>query len=262
MPAEGHSTGLPVVFSQVRDLRRRHTEEVAPGVFRLGTGLTAFYLLEEGGRFTLIDGAFPRYFDQLTSFLSHRGHDLDAIEAQILTHHHPDHRGMTERIRRATGGPVWIHYADAPHLGDSRTAPRTPIWRWHVFKAVAHMVRHGILRTPPVLEASGFDDGEVLDVPGRPRVMTLPGHTEGNSVLVLGNGVMITGDALITIDIFTWKVRPSIPASFFNDDSDQALESLSRLEGTEADVLLPGHGPTWHGPIDEAVASARRIGVY
>lgn len=231
-------------------------------MFRLGTGLTAFHLLEEGGRYTLVDGGFPRYFQQLAGFLAERGKSLDAIEAQVLTHHHPDHRGMTERIRKETGGPVWIHRVDKPHLSVRPPAVRAPIWRPYVFKAVAHMVRNGLMRIPPVLEASTFEDGEVLDVPGRPRAMTVPGHTAGNCVLQLGDGMLISGDALITIDIFTWKVRPSIPASFFNDDSEQAVDSLTRLEGLDANTLLPGHGPIWRGPIAEAVETARRVGVY
>lgn len=250
------------VAGSVVDPRQFTAAEVGPGIFRLGTGLTAFHLLEEGGRYTLVDGALPRYFQQLNRFLAERGRGLDTIEAQVLTHHHPDHRGMTERIRKATGGPVWIHLVDQPHLSTRPPPPKAPIWRPHVFKTTAHMVRNGIIRTPPVLEASTFDDGDVVDVPGRPRVMTIPGHTGGNCVFQLGDGFLITGDALITIDIFSWNVRPSIPASFFNDDSEQAIQSLTRLESLDAHTLLPGHGPKWEGPVAEAVEMARRVGVY
>jgi glyoxylase-like metal-dependent hydrolase (beta-lactamase superfamily II) len=37
----------------------------------------------------------------------------------------------------------------------------------------------------------------------------------------------------------------------------QAKESLARLEGLEADVLLPGHGDAWSGSPADAVAQAR-----
>lgn len=236
--------------------------EVRPGVHRLGTGHTAFYLLEEDGRFTLVDGAFPKYFEHLRAFLASRGKDIDAIEAQVLTHHHADHRGMTERIRTETNGPVWIHHVDEPLLTVREPPPRAPIWRRNVFKVFTHMLKNGIARTPAVLDASTFDDGEVIDVPGRPRAILVPGHTGGNCAFDLGDGTLITGDALITIDIVTWEVRPSIPARFFNDDSEQALESLTRFKGLSAEHLLPGHGPVWEGSIDEAVKTARQIGVY
>lgn len=244
------------------DLRKPFSAEVAPNVFRVGTGLAAFYLLGEGGRFTLVDGAFPRYFKRLVRFLDELGVGLDAIEAQLLTHHHPDHRGMTERVRHEAEAPVWIHEVDEPHLSQVQPPPKVPIWRPGIFKMLSHYFVHGISRTPPVLEVSTFEDGRAIDVPGRPRVRLVPGHTEGSCVFELGNGTVITGDALITVDLYTWDVRPSIPPDPFNDDSAQALDSLRFLEGLETDTLLPGHGPVWTGPMRDAVASARAIGIY
>jgi glyoxylase-like metal-dependent hydrolase (beta-lactamase superfamily II) len=243
-------------------LADRYVREVCPGVFRLGTGLTAYYLLEDRGRFTLVDGAYPGYFPQLLGFLEERGLALDAIDAQILTHHHPDHRGMTEQVRKQADAPVHIHTFDAPRLDEKPSPPKAPIWRPRVLRAVAHMLRNGVARTPPILEVSTYDDGEVLDVPRNPRVLAVPGHTAGNCALFLDDDVIITGDALITVNIYTWDTGPLIPASFFNEDSERALDSLSVLEGLQATTLLPGHGPVWEVPIAEAVAAARRVGVY
>lgn len=246
----------------MESLADRYVQEVGPGVFRLGTGFTAYYLIEGGGRFTLVDGAFPGYLPQLIGFLDQRNLDLDAIEAQVLTHHHPDHRGMTEHVREQADAPVHIHTMDAPRVKEKPPAPKAPIWRPKVFRAVAHMLRNGVARTPPVLEVSTYDDGSVLDVPGRPRVLGVPGHTAGNCALLIGDDLLITGDALITINIYTWERTPLIPAAFFNDDSELALESLSVLEDLEVAILLPGHGPVWEGPIEDAVAAARRTGIY
>ena len=39
---------------------------------------------------------------------------------------------------------------------------------------VGHFLRNGVARTVPVAETSGFADEEVLDVPGRPRVIHTP----------------------------------------------------------------------------------------
>jgi hypothetical protein len=49
-----------------------------------------------------------------------------------------------------------------------------PLWKPPVLHVVAHCLRNGVARTAPVAEASGFGDGEVLDVPGRPRVIHTP----------------------------------------------------------------------------------------
>ena len=244
------------------DLRDWIVEEVAEGVTRLGTGLVGFHLLEEGGRFTLVDGAFPKYLPHLESYLAGRGSDLHAISAQVLTHHHADHRGMTEHIRTETHGAVWVHEEDRPYISRQQKPPMPPLWKPHVFRAFAHMLKSGIAKTPPVLEADTFADGDIVDVPGRPRVIHVPGHTVGNSALVVGDKAVITGDAMVNLNIFTWEPGPRIPADFFNEDSDLALGSLARLRGLRPQVLLPSHGLPWTGSIDDAVDAALAIGVY
>jgi hypothetical protein len=45
--------------------------------------------------------------------------------------------------------------------------------------------------------------------------------------------------------------------SKFNLDSAQALASLDKVVGLEANLLLPGHGQPWIGTPTEAVQIAR-----
>jgi glyoxylase-like metal-dependent hydrolase (beta-lactamase superfamily II) len=44
--------------------------------------------------------------------------------------------------------------------------------------------------------------------------------------------------------------------SVFNHDEDRCRRSLDALALLDTDVLLPGHGPLWRGPIREAVQEA------
>jgi hypothetical protein len=53
------SSTAPCGLTGVSNFAEMFVEEVSPGVFRLGTGFDAYYLLEDGGRFTLVDGALP-----------------------------------------------------------------------------------------------------------------------------------------------------------------------------------------------------------
>jgi hypothetical protein len=46
----------------------------------------------------------------------------------------------------------------------------------------------------------------------------------------------------------------------FSFSNDQALESLGRIEGTDAGVLLVGHGDPWTAGVGAAVARAREAG--
>lgn len=64
---------------------------------------------------------------------------------------------------------------------------------------------------PPILEVSTFADGEVTDVPGRPRVIHVPGHSEGMSALhVPSRDTVFLGDAFVTLDMHSGVLREAI----------------------------------------------------
>jgi glyoxylase-like metal-dependent hydrolase (beta-lactamase superfamily II) len=73
---------------------------------------------------------------------------------------------------------------------------------------------------------------------------------------------LFAGDALATMDITTGRRGPRIGPGFINDDSEQALESLSKLEGLDVDTVLVGHGEPWTDGLDEAVRQARQVGIW
>jgi glyoxylase-like metal-dependent hydrolase (beta-lactamase superfamily II) len=59
-------------------------------------------------------------------------------------------------------------------------------------------VAKGITRTPPVAELDKLADGEVLDVPGSPRVIHAPGHTAGSCALFLEDrSLLFSGDVIL-----------------------------------------------------------------
>jgi glyoxylase-like metal-dependent hydrolase (beta-lactamase superfamily II) len=108
---------------------------------------------------------------------------------------------------------------------------------------------------------SSFTDGETLELPGRPRVVQLPGHTPGMSALWLeGRGVLLTGDGLVTWNPLTGRLGPQIMPSGLNRDTPQALRSLDVLDRIGAQVLLPGHGEPWTEGAAEAARLARVAG--
>jgi glyoxylase-like metal-dependent hydrolase (beta-lactamase superfamily II) len=119
-------------------------------------------------------------------------------------------------------------------------------------------MRNGGFRTTYLSEVVEVADGQVLDLPGAPRVIALPGHSPGSiAIHVPVADAIFVGDGLTTRHVLTGRRGPQ-PAPF-TDDPGQALESLSRLEGLEASWLLPGHGAPWHGNIDEAVREIRQV---
>jgi len=97
-----------------------------------------------------------------------------------------------------------------------------------------------------------------LDVPGRPRVLHVPGHTAGSCALHFEDrSALCTGDALVTHDPFTGHGGPRVMPSLANIDTAQAIRSLDHLKRARADAVLPGHGDPWKQGVEAAVAGAR-----
>jgi glyoxylase-like metal-dependent hydrolase (beta-lactamase superfamily II) len=92
-----------------------------------------------------------------------------------------------------------------------------------------HALRGGATRTVPVVEATVFVDEEVLDLPGRPRVIHVPGHTAGHAAIIFEDRkALFVGDVLATMDIESGESGPHLVPRFVNEDDKLALASLVR----------------------------------
>jgi glyoxylase-like metal-dependent hydrolase (beta-lactamase superfamily II) len=242
-----------------------HVTEVAEGVHRLTNGVANFYLIEEAGRLVLVDAGAPRdwsLFTRAAQALGKAAGDLDAV----LTHAHTDHTGFAEQARSTTGARVWIHEQDVQMARTGKVGPRDGKTRAYLLRGAFWRTAlvlglRGATKIIPIREASGFSDGEVLDVPGSPRVVHAPGHTGGSAAILLEDrSVLFTGDVLCTHNAYTGRAGPQIMPSGLNADTPQALASLANLTGIKADVLLPGHGEPWTDGVNEAIRLARAAG--
>jgi glyoxylase-like metal-dependent hydrolase (beta-lactamase superfamily II) len=237
----------------------------ASGVHRLSSVYTNWYLLEAGGRLTVLDAGLRGDWKEFSSALSRLGHTLADIDAVLITHHHPDHTGNAEQLR-SSGARVFAHPADAPYLRGEKHLSRGGLarflWRpWYAFYMLSYAAK-GIPRTPPVAELDTLADNEVLDVPGSPRVIHAPGHTAGSCALFLGDrSLLFSGDALVTLDVVRGprgRKGPQIAHGPFAADTDLAAESLAALATTNAETVLPGHGEPWTNGVKSAVDLARK----
>lgn len=242
-------------------------ERVADGVHRCADGLVNWYVVEDGDELLLVDTGWPRSWSRVVAAVEQLGRAPGDLKSVLLTHGHGDHLGAAERVRREWGTPVRARTEEVPRVkgeGLSRSSfALVPgllphLWRPSAFGFVLHATAHGFLTPRWVQQVEPFAADDVLDVPGRPRAVATPGHTEGHtSFLLEDRGVLLAGDALVTLDVLSREKGPRLLPRALTDDPPAARASLDALEHLGADLLLPGHGDPWRGTPAEAVRQAR-----
>ena len=241
---------------------------VSEGVHAIVHGRTNCYVIEADSGLVLVDAAYPSTWRLVERCLDVIKRSVDDIRGLLITHGHFDHLGFANMIRQRFGVPVWIHPGDLPiarHPYSYRPGrPRGlyPLAYPRSVPVLSRMVAAGALRVPGVTPDHELADGATLDLPGRPQVIFTPGHTDGECVFLFPDRrLLLTGDALVTLDPYTGFTGPRIVARAGTKDSRQALDSLAGLRSLDADLVLPGHGSPWRQGVEAAVQLALDHGV-
>lgn len=236
---------------------------IANGLRRIGADMVNSYLIVDGDDVTVIDAGLPGYWKLLNAELASIGKSLNNVRALVLTHGDTDHIGFAARLYHEKGIAAYVHTADVDRARLKVKKPNSgwgPVRPGPLAGFLWYSARHGGLRIPPVEDLQTMADGDVLDVPGSPRIIHTPGHTPGSvSVHVPTLDVAFVGDAMTTRNVLTGATGPK-PAPF-TLQPDEAMTSLDRLAGLDATWVLPGHGPAWDGGVPEAIRLIRECAV-
>jgi glyoxylase-like metal-dependent hydrolase (beta-lactamase superfamily II) len=196
--------------------------QIAKGLHRIGSDIVNSYLVVGTDGVTIIDAGLPRYWKHLNSELAQLGKTVDDVRALILTHGDTDHIGFAAQLSREKNIPAFLHPADDARAHLEVKKPNSgwgPVKIGPLAGFMWYSATQGGLKIPPAGKLLPVEDGQVLDVPGSPRIIHVPGHT---------------------------------PAPF-TLEPEQAMTSLARLGELDATWVLPGHGPAWNGGATEAV---------
>lgn len=167
------------------------------------------------------DENWQRLLDALITI----GAGVARVRTVTATHLHPDHLGLAERLRAASGAQVSLHRAE---------------------QAALDALQPDLVHSPVAFTADRLlDDDQVITLGGRTaRVIRTPGHTNGHICLELAvDLILITGDHVLPTIYSGLGLGGSTESNPMADYLD-ALDVVSVFDDHE---VLPGHGYRFRG---------------
>ena len=225
------------------------------------TDLVNWTLVADDTGLLIIDAGYPGKREEVLGSVRQLGFDVDDIHAFLLTHAHVDHFGTAIWFAKTHGTPVFCHSAEVGHAHREHLEQvslldlATRMWQPRYLKWSLEIGGLGALTRAGIPTAHALTEEVAAALPGTPMAIPSPGHTGGHCSYLV-DGVLVAGDALVTGHPLSTRRGPQLLPSIFNHDQGACLRSLSALGMLDAEVLVPGHGPVWHGPIRAAAEQA------
>lgn len=181
-------------------------------------------------------------------FLAARGKRIDEIRTIVVTHSHPDHLGVADRLREHSGARIVMSGAEAQvlragaHVGADIAGQAARLTAWGVPTAERRELLELAANEQPSAEVgvdASLETGDVLELGAyRLSVQATPGHTSGHLCFVEeAAGVILTGDHVLP-QIHPGLGLGALPGSVPLTDYLQSLHAMNAFDAFEA---LPGH---------------------
>ncbi len=226
------------------------------------TDLVNWTLVADDSGVILIDAGFPGNRDEVLASMGRLGFGVEDLRAILLTHAHIDHFGSAIWFAKTHGTPVYCHADEVGHAKREYLEQASPAdvvahaWQPRWLKWSLAISRKGAFTHDGIPTAQALTEDVAARLPGAPLAIPSPGHTGGHCSFVV-DGVLISGDALVTGHPVATRSGPQLLHKVFNHDQAGCVRSLAALAMLDTEVLVPGHGPVWRGPIREASELAR-----
>ena len=249
-------------------------EEIVPGLFRLtirlpndALGSVNVYAVVSADGLRLIDTGWnaPEAYTTLVSELQELGMQVRDLKEILVTHTHPDHIGLAERLVQETGARLLLHRADATTetvteerqgmLADMQSWLQTNGMPQEEREVLVDGMRRMAFRMPTYRPDTLLEGGETLAWhPFHFEVIWTPGHAAGLVCLYEAQAQI-----LISSDHVLQRISPNIGlyARQSGDPLGDYLHSLKWVRDLPVKLVLPGHGAPFSdlaARVDELIA--------
>ncbi|HYU72614.1 MAG TPA: MBL fold metallo-hydrolase, partial [Ktedonobacteraceae bacterium] len=237
--------------------------EVAAGIWKITLPIpfplrtVNMYALAGNHGWALVDAGMgiPEARTAFTAALHKAGLSIDTLDTIVLSHHHPDHVGLSGELQEQSGAAVYMHPIDEAAIQiiwagtmpqkfgrvsrflSQHGLPPSELW----FTQVDPQAMRNIIHVPPHETITLVEDGQYIDLVGeRYRVIWTPGHSDGHICLFRErDGIFLAADHVLP------RITPNIGLYSQYDRVNPLgdyLDSLRKVSTLPASIVLPGHG--------------------
>jgi glyoxylase-like metal-dependent hydrolase (beta-lactamase superfamily II)/predicted ester cyclase len=226
-------------------------ESIAPGVWLVRGGRPRtmnVYLIEDEGGVTMFDAGISDMTGALRAITARLG----GLKRIVLGHADCDHRGAAPGLHV----PVFCHLADSG-AAESPASARS-YWDLAQLKPYARPVYPKLFATwdggAVPIEGTVGEGDEVAGF----RVVHLPGHAPGLIGLFRDSDrLALVSDCFYTLDPQTGiKNAAHVPHAAFNQNTEQARNSIRKLAGLDPAAAWPGHANPVTGDVATQLETA------
>lgn len=249
-------------------------EEIVPGLFRLSIplpndalGSVNVYAVVSADGLRLIDTGWnaQEAYTTLVSELQELSMQVRDLKEILVTHTHPDHIGLAERLVQEAGARLLLHRADATSemVAEERQGMLAEMQSWLQTNGMPQEEREALVggmrrmayRMPTYRPDTLLEGGEILAWhPFRFEVIWTPGHSSGLVCLYEAQAqILISSDHILP------RISPNIGlyAQQSGDPLADYLHSLKQVRNLPVKQVLPGHGASFSdlaARVDELIA--------
>jgi len=201
----------------------------------IGMTFVNAFLIKVTDGFILIDTGLAMHWDRLKKELEAAGCFPGNLKLVIITHGDFDHTGNCVNLREKYHCKIAMHEMDLPMV-EKGMRPKRKV---KSLIAKVLMTLRKIMRKKFTYEFFKPDlflaDGQRLTEYGLDAsVIHIPGHTKGSIGILTDDGILFAGD------LFTNRRKPD--TATYIENSDELINSLSRLKTMAITTVYPGHG--------------------